>query len=537
MGMAASQGRLLFMTARLSNNEFEQQCVAYSKQTLAESSQAANDKYLNALNATQYKLITGYNGSTPTYEDVTYNLLTGLNSVATSKQYILQDNKGQILVTDKIAQAFESANGNYNKFLEKIDNLSQIEQTEVTAQDVHEAWDKYLVAVGLSNYDKNDGVPDKEHILGFGLNQELAANNDLSVEYPTYNSAYVEKDGQKIYVYKGEDTTGDYYYIKNYEVKAQAYTNPDNTTSYYAYYEVDKPNKETEIVKLTDIKVDYDKESGEFTYSYPRIVNTKEFTFEDGTTDDNALGKVALDADGNTIYDSSNTLYIMPYKYDNDNYVYTKEENTEFRKDGDNLKTNVCDIEFGYEEQNDILYYEGTCSEHQNLYDYAMELTKKHALGSKYDKEYDPDKINYYKNIYNEMITKGYTTYARMREEGYMSATETNEATAFKNSNWLIRQLQTGKLTMSYFSAVDKEFVATTLDDDESITEKEDTKKIAIAEQEYNNSMDRIESEDKRFDMQLNKLEAEHSALTTEYDAIVKVISKNVEKSFGTFNA
>ena len=36
MGMAASQGRLLMMTARLSNNEFEQQCVAYSKQRLAD---------------------------------------------------------------------------------------------------------------------------------------------------------------------------------------------------------------------------------------------------------------------------------------------------------------------------------------------------------------------------------------------------------------------------------------------------------------------------------------------------------------------
>ena len=31
MGMAASQARLLSITARMSNNEFEQQSVAYSK--------------------------------------------------------------------------------------------------------------------------------------------------------------------------------------------------------------------------------------------------------------------------------------------------------------------------------------------------------------------------------------------------------------------------------------------------------------------------------------------------------------------------
>ena len=38
MGMAASQARLLSITARMSNNEFEQQSVAYSKQRLSENS-------------------------------------------------------------------------------------------------------------------------------------------------------------------------------------------------------------------------------------------------------------------------------------------------------------------------------------------------------------------------------------------------------------------------------------------------------------------------------------------------------------------
>ena len=60
---------------------------------------------------------------------------------------------------------------------------------------------------------------------------------------------------------------------------------------------------------------------------------------------------------------------------------------------------------------------------------------------------------------------------------------------------------------------------------------------MAIAEQIYQNHMDRIEAEDKRFDMQLTKLESEHTALQTEYESVAKVISKNVEKTFGIFNA
>ena len=66
---------------------------------------------------------------------------------------------------------------------------------------------------------------------------------------------------------------------------------------------------------------------------------------------------------------------------------------------------------------------------------------------------------------------------------------------------------------------------------------QEDKAKIKLAEQAYNTSMNRIEKEDKMFDLQLNKLESEHSALQTEYESVAKVISKNVEKSFGTFNA
>ena len=49
--------------------------------------------------------------------------------------------------------------------------------------------------------------------------------------------------------------------------------------------------------------------------------------------------------------------------------------------------------------------------------------------------------------------------------------------------------------------------------------------------------MDRLEAQDKQFDLTLNRLEAEHNALQTEYDSVVKVISKNVEKSFNVFNA
>ena len=112
-----------------------------------------------------------------------------------------------------------------------------------------------------------------------------------------------------------------------------------------------------------------------------------------------------------------------------------------------------------------------------------------------------------------------------------------NEKLAYCNDNWLITLLKNGKLSIAFYDITNNNFVKTTLDDDESIVEKENKSKMAIAEQVYQNHMDKIESEDKRFDMQLSKLESEHTALTTEYESVSKVISKNVEKSFNIFNA
>ncbi len=499
MGMAASQGRLLFMTARLSNNEFEQQCVAYSKQKLAETSKTANDRYLEALKATQYQVLTGYNGTTPTYEPVTYNQLTGVNSVATGKQYIVSDNLGKIVVSNAIAKAFEASNGDYNKFLERIGGFTQVDKTNVSYNDVHEAWDRYLVSVDFSNPDKAIYIKDengndvrdfsRQHILGFGFN-----SSDKGVEYATYKSAYISVNNKEIYLNKEETEENGLpktnYYMCNYEVKPQCYQEPDGTTSYKAYYQTEEQERTGDITTLDNIEVVFDTETKKYSYIYSDGVHEKLF----------------VKPDDSGIVEDANT-YVTP----DEGYEIKDEEQP--------------------------IHYEGTNKEQRDLYDYAIALSKYYATNNKDGLKYDADQISHYKNIYNQMLEKGYTTYEQMRKEDYIATIDKTENQAYQDEQWLITQLKKGKLNISYFSATEKEFIATTLDDDESITEKDDKKKIAIAEQEYNATMDRIESEDKRFDMQLNRLEAEHSALQTEYDSVAKVISKNVEKSFNIFNA
>lgn len=78
--------------------------------------------------------------------------------------------------------------------------------------------------------------------------------------------------------------------------------------------------------------------------------------------------------------------------------------------------------------------------------------------------------------------------------------------------------------------------MSTSIDSDSSIQEVEDEREIARIEREYQNQLSDLEAKDNKFDLELRKLDTEHSALQTEYDAVKNVIDKNVEKSFTIFS-
>ena len=525
MGMAASQGRLLFMTARLSNNEFEQQCVAYSKQRLADDSQEANDRYLEALQATQYQVLAGYNGDSPYYEPVTYNQLTALNAVAAGKQYVVSDNKNQVVVTKKIAEAFDNTyidakgkvhhtNYDFNTFLKNVGNLTQVEKANVTEADVHDAWDKYFVSINRGHedgiyYDGSSKIQEK-HILGFSF----GSDNDVS--YATYNAAYFYgASGNQIFLQESFDENGALsFYYDNIPVEVESYIDDDGETAYRARYMY------PEYLVSGSGKINMMDDSG---YVYlnnvtviPNTSDASKYSFKYAGSEE-PVDALYVDQDM-----GSNSTEPVLSKDATKHYSGTPIENV------------------------GTIFYEGSTSEQRELYDYAMAVTEKYATGNKL--EYDADKVKYYRNIYEQMTTNGYTTFEKMVDEQYINTMTydmgsgqpvgvDDETKAFASDSWLINLIKNGKLTIAYYDATEQDFVKTTLDDDESIVEKENKSKIAIAEQVYQTHMDRIEREDKQFDMQLTKLESEHTALTTEYESVAKVISKNVEKSFNVFNA
>ena len=103
MGMASSQARLLSLTARLSDLEYQAQVLSNAKIRLADSSSDVARRYQEALDAQK---LTVKNADASAYIDATaYNLTT--YNITSGTQRILTNSAGQVMVSQDVANAFE----------------------------------------------------------------------------------------------------------------------------------------------------------------------------------------------------------------------------------------------------------------------------------------------------------------------------------------------------------------------------------------------------------------------------------------------
>ena len=121
---------------------------------------------------------------------------------------------------------------------------------------------------------------------------------------------------------------------------------------------------------------------------------------------------------------------------------------------------------------------------------------------------------------------------------------EGGQGDAANNSDWLQNMIQCGKISVSFTSTNNKTgeitLNTTSPSSDSALsyttTTTIDKTALAKAEAEYEHKTKEIDTKDKRFDMDLSKLETERTALTTEYDSVKKVIQDNIERTFGIFS-
>ena len=104
MGMAASQARLLTITARQHDVEYQAQSIQNAKIQLATQSDEVYNEYLDALDATTLTL----RNSASELVTATFNNMCGLNAIqtATGEEYVLKDSHDRLIVPADVEEAY-----------------------------------------------------------------------------------------------------------------------------------------------------------------------------------------------------------------------------------------------------------------------------------------------------------------------------------------------------------------------------------------------------------------------------------------------
>jgi hypothetical protein len=118
MGMAASQARLLSLTARLSDLEYQAQGISNSKIRLADEGAQASTDYENALDAKIFKVENGSNGSFQDASVQTVATYGGINIDGTNSKFrYITDSADKLVITDGNANELglvKGADGSYS---------------------------------------------------------------------------------------------------------------------------------------------------------------------------------------------------------------------------------------------------------------------------------------------------------------------------------------------------------------------------------------------------------------------------------------
>ena len=436
MGLSASQARLLSLTARQSNLEFEGQQINQQRTNL--SNQSAN--YYNSL----LTMTVPTPPSTDDYTTIKYSFVIGGND-ATIAQVLPQDNKGNYLV-------------------EYTTTLASIGVQENTA---------YKITASANASSTKTG---KAELVN---NPNEAYNADLQYYVQTFRE---------------DDEHGEYTALNN---NSERYSDDRVAAGDVTFY--DKFGNQVDKTAALDngkLKDEYTalvkKESDEIGYS------TVSVQLADRASYQNALdkGEKVTKFQENT---SDNT-------YGSDNVVtYSASNDTTFSTVGSEYKEAFINAGLDINE-----YYQ-----------------YKSSTGIRFAKKEDVEKSA-------NNSTLSITTFA---------VASMNKSQKTQLIGVQIEFDTTGRIS----SMTDAEgntytMTASTETDDNAYEDayNQYTYDQYVYDQkqnEINAHIEILQAQDKNLELRLSQLNTEHSAIQTEMDAVNKVISKNIETSFKTFNA
>lgn len=546
MGLAASQARFLAITSRKMNCEFQSMQIAQDKLSVTRDLQSAATKYQNAMNAT--KLV--WDTDTDEVYDLSYNLLMTPSALNDYNPYLITDTQGKLVLTDTMFQAAVDAkiidkNGDpigtlskdardkFMTFLAKNGEVASSTAETVIANAYTksgiggEILDKTIANVLTTNAFINKlGTKDDEgnplfgvsvlDMLGISVSDgNVDAAYDSKFCYNTYpDDIYGANKGKFVITNNGSALSreqlkklslgdllsGKYTITKlgsnfsaeevqDYMLKTIAKAlgyNPGSTTPSGDGLNVDYESNNA-------LAVAYEFTKSKYTGNANSISAESQYDAINGCMNgaNNYNGMVA-DSGGTQSLSLTNMLksYLTNFAVAMDGA-----SRTQFNVDTEVGKSSYV--------TNDVTYYFFLESENS--------VTETDLLTT-----------DFYNQLFNQLCVNGATTDSIKRD-------------MINDPEYLMQALKNGQLFISSLNT-DGYFYQGAYTLNGYVAEVTDEEAIAQAEMEYELTKTKLNYKEETLDVKMKNIDTELSALTTEYDTVKNLISKNVEKVFTMFS-
>ena len=565
MGLAAQQARLLTITARKADCEYDSMRLSHEKLSISRDLEKISNEYQNSLDQT--KLMYDFYGNGTSSEQLRYNLLMSPSALNDYLPITVTNTAGRVVLNSSYAAAAKAAgipqeglgcvpsSAVRYKFLMGLGDAGIIDPTKAK-QYANSTYNQTL-GIGSSSTEGTyttvtGNLDDLKDALGrseTGVAVDYPAaltcgNNGNGFANPSGTTSsgnltltkLLSDDPNEQVIYYGISENG-YHFPNN-----QAMEMADNMTKPGGF--IDQLYKGFASVLTTG-----DSRSTA-ALNYAKQETEKLFAYSHGTDFDN--GQIGDSREGSSndegIYNLTTSNGHRPKKQqENDaknNILSTATDyvgitSNSYWKGGAkgghynsaaaiNLN-NVAKAFLSFFAK----YMEGLPTNSNDKGEYHAEKGTKYASNFvTYDATYtyyfpgastlpeeDTKNITFYDTLLNQICTSGWT--------------ENNE---IEDPKYLQQMLQNGMMFVTKIKD-DGYYYQGNYATDSYIKEVTDETAVAQAEARYNTNKAKLNSKEQTLDLKMKNLDTEISSLTTEYDTVKNTISKNIEKSFKRYNA
>lgn len=565
MGLAASQARLLTITARKSDCEFQSMRYSHQKIALSRSMTDLSNEYQNSLEQT--KLVYDYYGTGDENTPLSYGLLMTPSELNGYLPTLITDASGKAVLSSQYAAAARAAGipqeglgclpstDTRNKFIQGMADSGLItQQSADTYMGI-----QYAQSMGMGTTDLVT-TEVKEMTLSelmdyyasgdYGGETLYSYNNATLKNYLSVNEVQMRNGAQTgnlgdTTISLNDIMTGDYQILckLNYETKDNRWGNVETVAGQIGNLDIwdwmfsefesllgitSDPNVSSALAYAeTQTRNLLDYQQG---YAYHYSGKTKENKDDDdwsGVLD--CMNGVGANRVEGFVWDwfrkdegsYSNSDYIGITWYDNQKPAKNN------RADG--VSINVTNIAKAF-----LTYFaqamEGLATSAYEVSDVSgnRKVEDSHLIDDQFkftvvtNTGVNTDQAlisGFYDSIFNQICTRGWIENNNVSDNDYMQ-----------------EMLKTGKFYLAT-CADDGYYYQGNYSTNTYIREVTDEEAIAKAEAKYNTEKQKLNQKEEVLDLKMKNLDTEISSLTTEYDTIKSVISKNIEKSFKRYDA